>query len=166
MENTRAKAAILILSDKGYSGEREDKCGPLLTELLQPYADVEGVWVLPDDREEIARMMIQLADTDGVDLILTSGGTGLAPRDVTPEATADVIDRPVPGIPEAMRSFSMTKTNKAMLSRATAGIRGATLIINMPGSPKAVKECMEVIAPVIDHAVETLRGEAYECATP
>lgn len=160
----RIRAAVLVLSDKGYSGEREDKCGPLLAGLLQPMADVAGVWVLPDDREEIAAMLKHLADNEGVDLVLTSGGTGLSPRDVTPEATADIIERVVPGIPEAMRRLSMEKTDMAMLSRATAGIRGQTLIINMPGSPKAVSECMGFISPVLGHAIETLRGEANECA--
>lgn len=159
------RAAVLILSDKGYSGEREDKCGPLLAELLQPIAEVAGVWVLPDDREEIANKLKSLADSDSIDLVFTSGGTGLSPRDVTPEATGDIIERVVPGIPEAMRRLSMEKTDMAMLSRATAGIRGRTLIINLPGSPKAVRECMEFIWPVLGHAVETLRGEAYECGT-
>jgi molybdenum cofactor synthesis domain-containing protein len=108
--------------------------------------------------------MRRIADGGGVDVILTSGGTGFAPRDVTPEATMAVIERATPGITEAMRAYSAKFTNRAALSRATAGIRGRTWIVNMPGSPKAVAECMQVLLPVLDHAVEALRGEAFECA--
>ena len=108
----------------------------------------------------------RLADGGGVDLILTTGGTGLAPRDVTPEATLAVVERLVPGIPEAMRAESRKITDRAMLSRAQAGVRGRTLIVNLPGSPKAAVECLQVLLPALGHAVETLRGEAYECARP
>jgi molybdenum cofactor synthesis domain-containing protein len=113
--------------------------------------------------EQIKSKLVEYAD-QGLDLVITTGGTGLAPRDVTPEATIAVCGRMVPGIPEAMRAASLKITNRAMLSRAAAGTRGRTLIINLPGSPKAAKECLEVFLPVIDHAVETLRGEAFECA--
>jgi len=120
--------------------------------------------VVPDDRDTIAANLTRMADVIGVDLILTTGGTGFSPRDITPEATLSVIDREAPGIPEAMRLKSLQITPKAMLSRAVAGIRGKTLIINLPGSPKAVSECLEVILPVISHAIEILRGDAGECA--
>lgn len=156
------RAAILILSDKAFSGEREDKSGPVLEALLQGKAEVTGITVLPDERAKISAALRELAD-NGVDIVFTSGGTGFAPRDVTPEATLDVIDRLAPGIPEAMRFHSMQITGKAMLSRATAGIRGRTLIVNLPGSPKAVAECMEVLLPVMEHAVDTLRGDTFEC---
>lgn len=157
------RAAVLILSDKGYNGQREDKSGPELCKLLEGRALVTEVTILPDNRELIAEKLRALCDSGKVDVILTSGGTGFAPRDVTPEATMDVINRAVPGIPEAMRQNSMKVTDRAMLSRAAAGIRGSTLIVNLPGSPKAVRECMEVFLPVLDHAIETLRGETFEC---
>ena len=160
------RAAILILSDKGFRGEREDKSGPALKELLQDHAEVVSVTLLPDEKEDIAAYLRDTCDSGEADVIFTSGGTGFAPRDVTPEATLSVVERLAPGIPEAMRAYSMQKTNRAMLSRAVAGIRGRTLIINLPGSPKAVTECMEVILPVLAHAVETLRGDTYECARP
>ena len=160
------RAAILILSDKGFRGEREDKSGPALKEILAGHAEVVSVTLLPDEKEDIAAYLRNTCDSGEVDVIFTSGGTGFAPRDVTPEATLSVVERLAPGIPEAMRAYSMQKTNRAMLSRAVAGIRGRALIINLPGSPKAVTECMEVILPVLAHAVETLRGDTYECARP
>lgn len=158
------RAAILILSDKGYRGEREDKSGPALRALLNACAQVVSETLLPDEREEIAAALRKLCDSGEVDVVFTSGGTGFAPRDVTPEATMEVIERAVPGIPEAMRARSMQITDRAMLSRAAAGIRGRTLIVNLPGSPKAVTECMEVLLPVLAHAVEILRGDTGECA--
>ncbi len=158
------RAAILILSDKGYRGEREDKSGPALRALLSGCAEIVSQTLLPDERAEITAALRNLCDSGEVDVVFTSGGTGFAPRDVTPEATMEVIERAVPGIPEAMRARSMQVTDRAMLSRAAAGIRGRTLIINLPGSPKAVTECMEVVLPVLAHAVETLRGDTGECA--
>jgi len=158
------RAAILILSDKGFTGEREDKSGPALKALLEGRAEVVSVEILPDDRERISSELCRLCDGGGVDVVLTSGGTGLAPRDVTPQATLDAADYPVPGIAEAIRARSMLYTDRAMLSRGVACVRGRTLIVNLPGSPKAVAECAEVILPVLGHAVETLRGDAYECA--
>ncbi len=160
------RAAILILSDKAFRGEREDKSGPTLKGILETCADVVSVAILPDEKDQIADYLRNACDGGAVDVLFTSGGTGLAPRDVTPEATLSVIERSVPGIPEAIRAYSMQKTNRAMLSRGIAGVRGRTLIINLPGSPKAVAECMEVILPVLAHAVETLRGDTYECARP
>ncbi len=158
------RAAIVILSDKGFAGQREDLSGPALRELLDGHAEITAQLLLPDDRDQIASALIKLCDENVADVILTSGGTGFTPRDVTPEATLDVVERLVPGIPEAMRAHSMRITNRAMLSRATAGIRGRSLIINLPGSPKAVRECMEIVLPVLPHAVETLRGESGDCA--
>jgi len=158
------RVAVLISSDKGASGEREDLSGPAIVSMLQGLAEVAGLDVVPDEIELIINKLIYYADRLKVDIVFTSGGTGLAPRDVTPEATIEVCQRLVPGITDAMRLRSLEVTDRAMLSRAVAGIRGKTLIINLPGSPKAVKECLDVFLPVMDHAVETLRGEAYECA--
>lgn len=158
------RAAIVILSDKGFAGQREDLSGPALRELLEGHAEITAQLLLPDDRDQIAAALVKLCDENVADVVLTSGGTGFTPRDVTPEATLDVVERLAPGIPEAMRAHSMRITNRAMLSRAAAGIRGRTLIINLPGSPKAVRECMEIVLPVLPHAVETLRGESGDCA--
>ena len=158
------RVAVLISSDKGSRGEREDLSGPAICAILQGLAEVVALDVVPDEKDLIIEKLIDNADRLKVDIVLTSGGTGFAPRDVTPEATLEVCDRLVPGITDAMRLRSLQVTDRAMLSRAIAGIRGRTLIINLPGSPKAVKECLEVFLPVMDHAVETLRGEAYECA--
>ena len=137
------RAAIITASDSGYRGEREDKSGPAIREILEKEGyEVVAMELLPDDRAMLAGKMQEIADSGKADLILTTGGTGFSQRDVTPEATEEVIERRVPGIPEAMRAYSMTITKRAMLSRATAGIRGTTLIINLPGSPKAVRESL------------------------
>lgn len=120
--------------------------------------------ILPDDRKMLSERMAQIADNGEAELILTTGGTGFSPRDIMPEATEDIIERRVPGIPEAMRAYSMTITKRAMLSRATAGIRKKTLIINMPGSPKAVKESLEYIIDSLGHGIEIMTGEAGNCA--
>ena len=157
------KAAILTLSDKAFAGEREDRSGPALAEALADKAEILEVKILPDDLEEIKAALIHYADELKPDLVFTTGGTGLAPRDITPEATKAVCERMAPGITEAMRIASLKITDKAMLSRATAGVRGRTLIINLPGSPKAALECLQVFLPVMEHAVETLRGDAFEC---
>jgi molybdenum cofactor synthesis domain-containing protein len=158
------KAAILTVSDKGSRGERTDASGPAIRRMLEPLgAEVAAVDIVPDERETISAKLRHYADILKCDLVLTTGGTGFSPRDVTPEATMDVIERPAPGIPEAMRARSLSKTPMAMISRATAGIRGRTLIINLPGSERAVRECLEVIQPVLGHAVEVLRGEGGEC---
>lgn len=158
------KLAVVTASDKGAQGEREDKSGQVITEKLRPWADVVDYRIVPDEKELLAEAFIKLADNLKVDLIFTTGGTGFSPRDVTPEATLAVVERQVPGIPEAMRWQSYQITPKAMLSRATAGIRGKTLIINLPGSPKAVAECLDVILPVLDHGLEILTGRGGECA--
>jgi molybdenum cofactor synthesis domain-containing protein len=154
--------AVLTLSDKGSRGERADESGPLIAEIIKGTGTVNYYDVLPDEREMIRNRLLEYAGK--VDLILTTGGTGLSPRDVTPDATLDVIDRQVPGIAEAMRMEGMKKTGRSMLSRAVAGVRGQTLIINLPGSPKAVKENLETILEVLPHAVEKIKGDTGECA--
>lgn len=161
------RAAVVTLSDKASAGLREDASGPQLCELLRGIgASVGEAIVIPDEQAVIEETLSRLADAGDIDLILTTGGTGLAPRDRTPEATLAVADRLAPGFAEAMRAASLAVTPHAMLSRAVAGVRGKTLIVNMPGSPKACREHFAVVAPVLDHAVETLRGEAFECASP
>lgn len=155
--------AVLTLSDKGSRGERQDLSGPVMSELLKSIdAEVMHYEVLPDEKELIKERLIDYARK--VDLILTTGGTGLSPRDVTPDATREVIDREVPGICEVMRAAGMKETPRSMLSRAVAGIRGQALIINLPGSPRAVRENLEVILEVIPHAVEKIKGSPAECA--
>ena len=159
------RVAILTVSDKGSTGERADLSGPALAKGLEGKATVLIQDIVPDDFEQIKDKLIAYTE-QGLDLVFTTGGTGFAPRDNTPEATMAVVERPAPGIVEAIRAQSLKITPFAMLSRAAAGIRGKTLIINFPGSPKAALECLEVFLPVMNHAVETLRGDAYECAQP
>ena len=155
--------AILTLSDKGSKGEREDLAGPLMREMIASIgASVEYYEVIPDEKDLIKEKL--MAYSNKVDLVLTTGGTGLSPRDVTPEATLEVIEKEIPGIAETMRSAGLEKTKRAMLSRAVAGVRGNTLIINMPGSPKAVKEGLEAIMDVIPHAIEKIKGSTADCA--
>ena len=155
--------AVLTMSDKGSKGEREDSSGPLIKDMLKSIdAEVKHYDILPDEKELIKEKLIKYSKE--VDLIITTGGTGLSPRDVTPEATLEVIDRQVPGIAEAMRSEGLKKTSRAMLSRAVTGVKGRSLIINLPGSPKAVKENLAVILDVIPHAIEKIKGDTKECA--
>ena len=158
-------AAVITASDKGAAGQREDISGKVLIELLEKEGfTVKNYCVLPDERVVIADKLRYLCDELQVTLILTTGGTGFSPRDITPEATKDVIERATPGIPEAMRLASLAITPKAMLSRAEAGIRGRSLIINMPGSPKAVKESFEAIQPALGHGIDIMMSKASECA--
>lgn len=158
--------AILTVSDKGWSGERQDRSGEAIREIISSLdVRILDYDVVPDEKELIAEKLIRWADNGSLDVILTTGGTGLGPRDVTPEATLSVVDRAVPGFAEAMRADSLKKTPRAMLSRATAGTRGTCLIINLPGSPKAVRECLESILPALPHAVEILKGQISECGT-
>jgi molybdopterin adenylyltransferase len=163
------RVGILTVSDRSYLGEREDLSGPAIRELITEQLDatVELEAVVPDERQIIAGTLIVWADEGGLDLILTTGGTGFAPRDVTPEATQAVVEREAPGLAEAMRAASLKVTPHAMLSRAVAGIRGRTLIINLPGSPKAVRENLEAILPALPHGLELIRevpgaGERHE----
>ena len=157
-------AAVITVSDRCASGEREDKAGPLVQEILTEAGfDVAYTALVPDDIDKIKAELIHSADED-IALIITTGGTGFAPRDVTPEATIAVCERLTPGIPEAMRAASLKITDRAMLSRAAAGIRSHSLIINLPGSPKAARENFEAIAPGLHHALEMLRGAPADCA--
>ena len=164
-EEKPLRAAVITLSDKGFAGEREDKSGPLLTAILegQGYEVVESV-LLPDTQAKIEIELKRLSDGRQVDLIVTTGGTGLSHRDVTPEATLAVATRNVPGIAEAIRAYSMQITKRAMLSRGVSVLRNHTLIVNLPGSPKAVKESMDIILSELDHGLNILRGCASECA--
>ena len=153
---------ILTVSDRSYRGEREDLSGPLVRQLVAERlgAEVKLESVVPDERNVIAGTLIVWCDEVGLDLVLTTGGTGFAPRDVTPEATKDVVEREAPGLAEAMRAEGLKVTPHAMLSRAVAGIRGSTLIVNLPGSPKAAQEGLEVILSAIPHGMEILKGAA------
>jgi molybdenum cofactor synthesis domain-containing protein len=159
-------AGILTISDKGSKGERQDRSGEAIREILSGMdARIVNYDIVPDEKELIIEKLVKWADEDNLDVVITTGGTGLTPRDVTPEATLAVVDRIVPGFAEAMRAESLKKTPHAMLSRAVVGTRGKCLIINLPGSPRAVRECLQVILPALPHAVETLKGEAGECGT-
>lgn len=164
---TTARYAILTMSDKGSRGEREDRSGRVIQDVVAELGgEVAAYEVIPDERERIQEKLVAWCDQLKVDVVLTTGGTGLAPRDVTPTSTLEVLDYEVPGLPEAMRAESLKKTPNAMLSRMVAGVRGHTLIVNLPGSPRAVQECLEVIKAALPHAVETLRGEVGDHARP
>ena len=159
------KAAVLTVSDRSFRGERPDAGGPLVVEILKNagYAVTETA-IVTDEKGRIEAALRQWCDREPVDLIVTTGGTGFAPRDVTPEATLAVCDRLTPGIPEARRYASMQVTNRAMLSRAAAGIRKGTLIVNLPGSPKAARENLEAVLPALAHGLEMLSGRPADCA--
>lgn len=159
------RVGIVTASDKGSRGERIDQSGQVIREMVTTIGGEVIVYqVIPDDYELIKNTIIHQADEVKVDLIITTGGTGLGPRDITPEATKAVIDREVPGIAEVIRMESMKKTNRAMLTRGVSGVRNKTLIINLPGSPRAVQECLEIIFPALPHGIQILKGEASECA--
>lgn len=155
---------VLTLSDKGSRGEREDESGRVLRQMVADLGAVERYEVIPDDEETIVQTLVHWVDQDRLDLILTTGGTGLTLRDITPQATARVLDYEVPGMAEAMRAASLKQTPHAMLSRALAGVRRTTLIINLPGSPKGVRENLEVVLPALPHALAKLKGDPSDCA--
>ena len=159
------RVGIITASDAGYKGEREDLSGARIIEIIEGFGYKKiNYQILPDEQEMLEEAMKKLADGGEVDLVLTTGGTGFSVRDCTPEATKNVIEREALGIPEAMRMMSMELTKRAMLTRGVAGIRKRTLIVNLPGSPKAVAECLEYILPELDHGLEILLGEANNCA--
>lgn len=158
-------AAVLTVSDRSFRGERPDAGGPLVAELLKNAGyEVVRTAIVPDEQAQIEEMLKAIADSGKAELLVTTGGTGFAPRDVTPEATLAVCDRLTPGIPEAMRYASMQVTSRAMLSRAQAGIRKGTLILNLPGSPKAARENLEAVLPALSHGLEMLSGRPADCA--
>ncbi|OGD16028.1 MAG: molybdenum cofactor biosynthesis protein [Candidatus Aminicenantes bacterium RBG_16_63_14] len=160
------KVGILTVSDKGARGEREDRSGPAVREMIEAAGgEIVRAKTVPDEPDEIRAALIDWSD-EGLDLILTTGGTGFSPRDRTPEATKSVLERETPGLPEAMRRAGSERTPAAMLSRAAAGIRKATLIVNLPGSEKAVRESLAAILPALPHGIEILKGAASECAEP
>lgn len=157
------KVGIITVSDKGSKGQREDLSGQAIREAIK--ADSYEYLIVPDEQAQISNTIIDFIDKKSCDVVFTTGGTGLSPRDVTPEATKKVIDREIPGIAEAMRAESYKIKKTALLSRAIAGHRGKSLVINLPGSPKAVKECLEIVLPVIPHALEVLEKGSAECGS-
>ncbi len=159
------EVGILTISDKGARGEREDQSGKVIEEIVKKIeGEVKYYRIIPDEKEIIQAELVKAVDKLHLDLILTTGGTGLGKRDVTPEATLAVIEKEVPGISEIIRSESFKKTNRAILSRGVAGIRKKSLIINLPGSPKGVKESLEIILKALPHGIEIIKGEITECA--
>jgi molybdenum cofactor synthesis domain-containing protein len=158
------KIGILTLSDKGARGERIDESGPLLSQMVVALGDVVRYQIIPDEVQTLTMMLIRWVDDLNLDLILTTGGTGLSPRDLTPQATESVLDYQIPGMAEAMRAASLVKTPHAMLSRALVGVRKQSLIINLPGSPKGAGENFSVLLPVLPHALAKLKGDPADCA--
>ena len=157
------KFGIICVSDRCYKGECDDLSGKAIAECVKSLSDGEVYRLVPDENDLISNAITELSDDEKCDVIFTTGGTGFAPRDITPEATKAVIEKEVPGISEAIRAKSLEITDRAMLSRAISGIRGKSLIINLPGSPKAVKESIDIVLPVLPHAIETLSGNTQSC---
>ncbi len=158
-------SGVLTVSDKGSAGLREDESGKIVADMLKAEGfQVAKKEIVPDDRQQISKRIIQWIDEDGLSLVVTSGGTGLSPTDVTPQAMEEIIDYPVPGIPEAMRAASLLKTPHAMISRAMAGVRGNSLVINLPGSPGGARDNLSVVLPALKHALMKLQGDPSDCA--
>ena len=158
------RIGVVTLSDKGSQGQRVDESGPIVQGLLATVGEVTHVLILPDDIESIAGVLTEWSDLERLNLIVTTGGTGLTPRDVTPQATLQIIDYEIPGMAEVMRMQSLKKTPHAMLSRAIVGVRGQTMIVNLPGSPKAARENLEAVMPALPHALAKLAGDPSDCA--
>jgi len=160
------RAVVMTVSDRGARGERKDDSGPEVAGILQAIG-IEIVYrqIIPDEKELIRRALIEWSEEGKADLIVTTGGTGVSPRDVTPDATREAVEREIPGMAEAMRDQSLTVTSYAMISRAMVGIRGQTLIVNLPGSPKGARENLNVILPALVHAIEKIKGDTKECAS-
>jgi len=160
------RAGVITVSDRGSRGEREDVSGGVVRELLERLpAEVAIVRIVADETDLIARCILELVDEENLDLVVTTGGTGVSPRDVTPEATRSVIDREIPGMAEEMRRESLKKTPHAMISRAIVGIRNRSIIINLPGSPKGARENLSVLMPALMHALEKVKGDPSDCAS-
>ena len=159
-------AGIITVSDKGSQGKREDLSGPAIAEMLAgAEIVVKHTLIIPDEKDQIQKAIVNFADVEKLDLILTTGGTGVSPRDLTPDATLQIFEIEIPGMAEAMRYESSKITPHAMISRAIAGIRGRSLIINLPGSPKGTKENLAVILPALKHTIEKIKGDDSECAS-
>ena len=159
------KAVVITISDRGSRGERKDTSGPEIVAMLQQIGiEIVGQSIIPDEKELICHSLIEWCDGEKTDLILTTGGTGVSPRDVTPDATREIIEREIPGMAEEMRRRSAAITPRAMISRAIAGIRGQTLIINLPGSPKGAVENLSVVLPALTHTIEKIKGDNRDCA--
>ena len=166
MKETGAfRIGVLTLSDKGAQGQRVDESGPVVVEMLGVVGEVTHSAILPDDIASIAAILSHWADRERLDLVVTTGGTGLTPRDVTPQATLQVIDYEIPGMAEVMRMQSLSKTPHAMLSRAVVGVRSRTMIINLPGSPKAARENLQAVLPALPHALAKLAGDPSDCGS-
>lgn len=159
------RIGVLTLSDKGSQGQRVDESGPVVQEMLAEVGTVTCTSVLPDDKKAIIEQLIKWCDEEKLHLVVTTGGTGLTARDVTPQATVQVLDYEIPGMAEAMRSKSLQKTPHAMLSRAVVGVRGQTMVVNLPGSPKAARENLEVLLPALPHALAKLAGDPADCGS-
>ncbi len=160
------RAGVITVSDRGSQGAREDLSGPEVARLLQGIGcRIEQAAIVPDETDRIREILVRFADEEKLDLIVTTGGTGVSPRDVTPDATLAVIQKEIPGMAEAMRRASAAKTPHAMISRAIVGIRGTSLIVNLPGSPRGARENLEVLLPAIPHAVEKIKGDETECGS-
>ena len=159
------RIGVLTLSDKGALGGRVDESGPVVTEMLSVIGEVTHAAMLPDDMASIARLLTDWSDREHLDLIVTTGGTGLTPRDVTPQATLQVLDYEIPGMADVMRMQSLAKTPHAMLSRAVVGVRRRTMIVNLPGSPKAARENLQAVLPALPHALAKLAGDPNDCGS-